>query len=361
MVFSEDEGPVVVERKRKQRKQLSSSDSSDSDQEALIKHVRKQRKTRSNTQQNSKRTPTSTRANIGHRSRHTKVRGSLKVNSADLDEDDSVDDEKEYGEKAGEVSERNKNKSKQPTNKLTLKTEPKEEQSVKKEKYDVATKACDFETKKEVDISTKCPHNGTNEGGKILMQEKLPVNCKSELLKDSGSGAEDEIKSEQKNVIKGAQDLSIKRDPYSELKPKCETSESAVKVKEEETSCSDTSEPSKKMEQQSENSSSSDDETLAAVKIRESGQCQEQKDPGSNPTERAAEKVPLKPTKWRVVCSSLQDWQELTESFRKARLKCERELYKILSGDFLPELPQIFEQKVSPVFMFCCSSVFICD
>ncbi|XP_013189404.2 uncharacterized protein LOC106134010 isoform X1 [Amyelois transitella] len=48
---------------------------------------------------------------------------------------------------------------------------------------------------------------------------------------------------------------------------------------------------------------------------------------------------------WQVVCFTEEDWSHLTEKFSKATSKVEKELYRSLSQNFLPEIPRLFQEK----------------
>ncbi|XP_031767410.2 uncharacterized protein LOC113521701 isoform X2 [Galleria mellonella] len=48
---------------------------------------------------------------------------------------------------------------------------------------------------------------------------------------------------------------------------------------------------------------------------------------------------------WQVVCFTEEDWTHLTEKFSKATSKVEKELYRSLSQNFLPEIPRLFLEK----------------
>ncbi|KAG6452471.1 hypothetical protein O3G_MSEX007658 [Manduca sexta] len=48
---------------------------------------------------------------------------------------------------------------------------------------------------------------------------------------------------------------------------------------------------------------------------------------------------------WQVVCFTEEDWAHLTEKFSKATSKVEKELYRSLSQNFLPEIPRLFQEK----------------
>ncbi|XP_053624492.1 uncharacterized protein LOC128683191 isoform X2 [Plodia interpunctella] len=48
---------------------------------------------------------------------------------------------------------------------------------------------------------------------------------------------------------------------------------------------------------------------------------------------------------WQVVCFTEDDWSHLTEKFSKATSKVEKELYRSLSQNFLPEIPRLFQEK----------------
>ena len=49
--------------------------------------------------------------------------------------------------------------------------------------------------------------------------------------------------------------------------------------------------------------------------------------------------------KWSVVCLTLDDWEKLTEKYKKSTKKCDRELYETLSESFLPEIVKMFAEK----------------
>ncbi|CAG9558406.1 unnamed protein product [Danaus chrysippus] len=48
---------------------------------------------------------------------------------------------------------------------------------------------------------------------------------------------------------------------------------------------------------------------------------------------------------WQVVCFTEGDWTQLTDKFRRANSKVEKELYHSLSENFLPEIPHLFQEK----------------
>ena len=50
-------------------------------------------------------------------------------------------------------------------------------------------------------------------------------------------------------------------------------------------------------------------------------------------------------SKWSVACLTLNDWEELTEKYKKSKKKCDRELYETLSESFLPEIVKMFAEK----------------
>jgi hypothetical protein len=63
---------------------------------------------------------------------------------------------------------------------------------------------------------------------------------------------------------------------------------------------------------------------------------------------------------WSCCCSTLQEWQELTDSFENSRHPVEKELFKNLTENFLPMLPDIFkqEEKMRRQKMYCREGVF---
>lgn len=48
---------------------------------------------------------------------------------------------------------------------------------------------------------------------------------------------------------------------------------------------------------------------------------------------------------WQVVCFTEDDWTHLTEKFKGSLSKVEKELYRSLSENFLPEIPKLFQEK----------------
>ncbi|RZC33460.1 uncharacterized protein BDFB_003721, partial [Asbolus verrucosus] len=48
---------------------------------------------------------------------------------------------------------------------------------------------------------------------------------------------------------------------------------------------------------------------------------------------------------WQVICFTEDDWFQLNKKFKKSTSKCERQLYRTLTENFLPELPRLFREK----------------
>jgi len=62
------------------------------------------------------------------------------------------------------------------------------------------------------------------------------------------------------------------------------------------------------------------------------------------------EKVVL-PTRWSLECATLEDWTRLSEGFKDSKKKCEKDLYKILTENFLEIIKTFFEEKVRGDFI----------
>ncbi|KAL3842091.1 hypothetical protein ACJMK2_020155 [Sinanodonta woodiana] len=54
---------------------------------------------------------------------------------------------------------------------------------------------------------------------------------------------------------------------------------------------------------------------------------------------------PPSPTRWYLICETLQDWMDLAEKFKGSNVRSERSLAKAVQEDFLPVLPEIIENR----------------
>ena len=51
------------------------------------------------------------------------------------------------------------------------------------------------------------------------------------------------------------------------------------------------------------------------------------------------------PPGWYLACQTEQDWNNLVEAFKKSKKKAEKELYDVLSENFLPDVVKMFQDK----------------
>lgn len=52
---------------------------------------------------------------------------------------------------------------------------------------------------------------------------------------------------------------------------------------------------------------------------------------------------------WELLCSTSEEWEELTESFRGSKQSYERSLFKVLNDELLPDILQMITAKVCNV------------
>lgn len=67
--------------------------------------------------------------------------------------------------------------------------------------------------------------------------------------------------------------------------------------------------------------------------------------------EKMKQDTPAKPLyknpRWHLVCSTIEEWQEVADSLKYSTTKEAKELYKYIVNDFLPEMPAIMDARVS--------------
>lgn len=93
------------------------------------------------------------------------------------------------------------------------------------------------------------------------------------------------------------------------------------------------------------------DQLVTATKVEENVQDIEMKRPyipeGPPPWDQPELRAPDPATRgWSLICSSLEDWQTLADSFgEKPKGKGEADLVEVLRRDFLPAMQDLFDQK----------------
>ena len=55
---------------------------------------------------------------------------------------------------------------------------------------------------------------------------------------------------------------------------------------------------------------------------------------------------------WELLCSTSEEWEELTESFRGSKQSYERSLFKVLNDELLPDILQMITTKVCSNLMW---------
>jgi len=60
---------------------------------------------------------------------------------------------------------------------------------------------------------------------------------------------------------------------------------------------------------------------------------------------------------WELLCCTAEEWEELTESFHGSKQSYERQLYKALNDELLPDVLQAIAAKVCSIV---CSSMCVC-
>ncbi|XP_006817978.2 LOW QUALITY PROTEIN: chromatin remodeling regulator CECR2-like [Saccoglossus kowalevskii] len=51
------------------------------------------------------------------------------------------------------------------------------------------------------------------------------------------------------------------------------------------------------------------------------------------------------PAKWQLICETAEDWEQLAETFQSSKTVCERQLYKTITEDFIPEIATMIVNK----------------
>ena len=60
---------------------------------------------------------------------------------------------------------------------------------------------------------------------------------------------------------------------------------------------------------------------------------------------------------WELLCSTSDEWEELTESFHGSKQSYERSLFKVLNDELLPDILQMITTKVCSNRVFLCTTV----
>ena len=169
---------------------------------------------------------------------------------------------------------------------------------------------------------------------KVDLEQTECIKKSDEIKSEDLNKADD--KSQQKDSQENIQKLNTEISSNKES-PNQELSENTTKIKEE---CTKT-----------ENSNSSIHEDTVETKCSnvKNKNLDTFKEVGIYPDDRKfCEKMSL----WQLVCDSLDEWTQLSESFKDTKTAKEKKLHKIIENDFLPEIPAIMADKVSmPIWL----------
>ncbi|XP_021345176.1 uncharacterized protein LOC110445105 isoform X2 [Mizuhopecten yessoensis] len=294
-LYKEDAEPVVEEPVKEQKGRKKMKEKDKKDKKAKGKGKKRGRKSTKTAKSKSKRETkqaqrTSSRTSTRVSSRLRALEEQTFEEDED-EEDDNDEDEEEDDVKKGEEDISDMNISKETDDQIEKETkkEIKQGENVEEEnrlgiKNEKEKYECDFKTE-EQDIKDE-PERQNHDGGVEIKDE--------DDKKDDEPAEENKVKEELKN-----ENMDVPMD--------------------------------------TENSNNNSEETKLKGNTNENS--------NSRPLTFLGLPLPEVNPRWHLICTTYEDWDALAETFKESKVKCERDLCRCITQDFLPAIPDIMEAR----------------